>query len=258
MSLRNNVSLLLRHGLSIFDLRLVRLTTNKIRGVDPILDLKSLLQDCRNPLILDVGANDGEVMSGFLVHFPDARVIAFEPFQTCYDELATTFAHRSNVAIEQMALGSSPGTGRLNVFSASRMNSLLEMDDDSRNIMKDSFTKTTDASVAVDTLDSYCLAHGINHIDALKIDTQGYDLEVLKGAEGLLSQHRITAILLEINFIPMYAGQPRFVDIHGFLTSRDYQLVDLYNHTRPRDYIAWCDACYVSAKRQAHVSGECE
>jgi len=249
VNLRNNVSLLVRHGLSTLNLRLVRLATNKVRGIDPVLDLKSLLRHCRAPLIIDVGANDGETVADFLKHIPRARVIAFEPFQACHDELSATFADRPDVVIEPIALGSCAGIGHLNVFSGSRMNSLLEMDSDSRNIMKDSFAKTGDASVRVDTLDRYCAAHRINHVDALKIDTQGYDLEVLKGAETLLSQHRITAILLEINFIPMYAGQPRFVDIHDFLTSHDYQLVDLYNHTRPRDYIAWCDACYVSAKQ---------
>lgn len=249
MTLRNNVSLLLKHSLSTFNLRLVRLSTNKIRGVDPILDLKSLLRDCRLPVIVDVGANDGEVAADFLKHFPGARLIAFEPFAASYDELKVAFANRANVAVEQIALGSEAGTGQLNVFSGSRMNSLLEMDSDSRNIMKDSFAKTGDAAVNIDTLDRYCRARGIDHVDVLKIDTQGYDLEVLKGASELLSEHRVTAILLEINFIPMYAGQPSFVDIHNFLSSRDYQLVDLYNHTRPSQYIAWCDACYVSSKK---------
>jgi hypothetical protein len=69
---------------------------------------------------------------------------------------------------------------------------------------------------------------------------------VLKGAAKLLAAHRITTVQLEVNFVPMYAGQARFDELHEFLTSFGYRLVDFYNQLRTCGYTAWCDACYVA------------
>ena len=55
-------------------------------------------------------------------------------------------------------------------------------------------------TVQVETLDNYCQRNSISKIDLLKIDTQGYDLEVLRGAKQMLSEHRI----IEITFIDIY------------------------------------------------------
>ena len=252
MNLRNSLSLLARNCLSVVGLRLVRLSTNKVRGIDPLLDLKSILGGIQHPVIFDVGANDGEMATEFLQHFPHAKLVAFEPFHDCYELLRKIFGARPNIRIEKAALGSTSGTASLNVFSGHRMNSLLDMDQDPENIMRDKFVKTGTEQVSVDTLDEFCSRNKIDHIDALKIDTQGYDLNVLKGASRLLGEHRVKAVLLEVNFIPMYEGQPTFVDIHAFLSSLGYQLVDFYNHTRQNGYVAWCDACYFA---RGHTAG---
>ena len=126
------------------------------------------------------------------------------------------------------------------------MNSLLPLDESPDNVLGRSFEKLGTANVEVETLDYFCTRHRISGIDVLKIDTQGYDLNVLKGATAFLGFGRIGAILTEVNFISMYKGQPTFADLHGFLCSFGYRLVDLYNHARDSSYTSWCDALYVS------------
>jgi FkbM family methyltransferase len=246
MNARNSLVLLLRRLLEPLDIRIVKLTPDKVRGIDPVRDLAFLIGRKANPVVFDVGANDGETVTEFLRTFPKARVVAFEPHTACCEILARKFRDQSTVSIENVALGATHGTSELNLFSGNRMNSLLRFDDTPGNVMTNSFTSTGTVEVRVETLDAYCAEHGVEQIDILKTDTQGFDLQVLKGAAKLLAAHRITTVQLEVNFVPMYAGQARFDELHEFLTSFGYRLVDFYNQLRTGGYTAWCDACYVA------------
>ena len=74
MNVRNYLDLLLRRVLSPFGLRLVRVRPDKVRGIDPALDLTWLLRHKQNPVIFDVGANDGDFIREMLTYFPSASV----------------------------------------------------------------------------------------------------------------------------------------------------------------------------------------
>jgi hypothetical protein len=127
------------------------------------------------------------------------------------------------------------------------MNSLLTLDGDPANPMREGFTPTGTTPVQLETLDEFCGEHGFKQIDILKIDTQGYDLQVLKGATRLLAGRRVRAVVLEANFVPMYERQATFSELHELLSSHGYRLVDFYNQHRSGGYTAWCDAIYVAA-----------
>jgi Methyltransferase FkbM domain len=58
----------------------------------------------------------------------------------------------------------------------------------------------------VTTLNEFCAAHGIAHVDVLKIDTEGYDLPILQGARGLISAGRIDFVYIEFNDIMPRSG----------------------------------------------------
>lgn len=251
MNIRNTLVLFLQRVLAPLGFRVVKLTTDKVRGFDPMRDLVFLLQGKRDATIFDVGANDGETLQDFLHAFPDAQVTAFEPHTECCDILSRKFQGQSRVRVHNVALGAHRGTSSLNLFSGNRMNSLLRFDDAPDNMMSGSFLRTGAVDVRVETLDDYCDSQGIAAIDILKTDTQGYDLQVLKGATRLIESRRIKTILLEVNFVPMYQGQATFPQLHEFLTSRGYRLVDFYNQLRNDGYTAWCDACYVATNLPA-------
>ena len=96
-------------------------------------------------------------------------------------------------------------------------------------------------SVEVTTLDEYCSQRNIPAIDILKSDTQGFDLEVIKGANNLLANRRIHLIYMEITFCDMYKGLPRADEIFGFLFDHGFSLVSFYNFYYRNDLAAWCD-----------------
>lgn len=247
MNVRNTMVLLLQRLLNPFEVRIVKLNPNKVRGIDPFLDLTFLLQHKPNPIVFDVGANDGETVQEFIERFPSARVFAFEPYAACCEILDRKFRGQAAIQIQNIALGEDRGTSELNLYSGNRMNSLLRLDDGPGNVMGKSFTRAGSVKVRREALDFFCTDSGIDRIDVLKIDTQGYDLQVLKGARRLLEEKRIKTILLEVNFVPMYKRQATFSELHEFLSSFGYRFVDFYNQVRPDDYTAWCDACYVAS-----------
>ena len=99
--------------------------------------------------------------------------------------------------------------------------------------------------MAITTLDDFCRERSIPHLDFLKIDSQGYDLRILQGAREHLAGRRISFIVVEMLFAPLYSGQAYFHEIYGFLTGFGYQLVGLYAIQRsPAGAILWCDALF--------------
>jgi hypothetical protein len=94
-------------------------------------------------------------------------------------------------------------------------------------------------------LDSFCESHHVSAVAMLKIDTQGHDLVVLRGAEGLLASGKVEVILCEINFSPLYQDQPSMGDLYSFLNSMGFGLVGLYDTARDESgCLKWCDGLF--------------
>jgi FkbM family methyltransferase len=140
--------------------------------------------------IFDVGAHQGQTTQQFTSDFPVETVYAFEPAPDNYRALQRT-AEPNCVVTEQCALSSKEGSMELNLSNHSTAHS-LEAPGERRSSL----------SVVVTTIDRYCTDERIPHIDLLKIDTEGHDLEVLKGAESMLRGERISYVLAEISLDP--------------------------------------------------------
>lgn len=125
------------------------------------------------------------------------------------------------------------------------MNSLLELGKDSpwANV-------TGHQETVVDTIDSYCDRSSITHIDILKSDTQGFDYEVLRGAQGMFAQHRIRLVYMEVIFSQMYKELPRFDEIYRFLSERGLHLVSFYIMHYYDNRASWTDALFVDPEYQ--------
>jgi hypothetical protein len=109
----------------------------------------------------------------------------------------------------------------------------------------------TASQVEITTVDDYCSQHGIDRIDILKSDTEGFDLEVLKGASPLFAQHRIHLVYLEIIFGKHYKNQGRLDEIYGFLAEGGFELVSFYKNYYRNGLAKWTDAPFVDAQYNA-------
>jgi FkbM family methyltransferase len=145
--------------------------------------------------IFDVGAHLGEFLSLLLKMLPSDSysIHAFEPSRFSFEKLRGTFGQIPNITLNNCGLGKSAGRAKLFTDSeGSGMASLTRRRLDHFGI---SFSSMEDAEIQ--TLDEYCRKGQIEHIDLLKIDVEGHELDVLKGADGMLRQRRIDFVTFE-------------------------------------------------------------
>jgi FkbM family methyltransferase len=105
--------------------------------------------------------------------------------------------------------------------------------------------------VVLTTLDRWAAEADVRWVDALKLDTQGADLDILRGASGLLPGLRLLEI--EVMFNPLYEGQPLFGDLDRFLRDRGFVLWRLshlvqYGLAEARSDFAWPDRQYCDSR----------
>jgi FkbM family methyltransferase len=209
-------------------------------GRDPLQDMRKLATRSSRVVVMDVGANVGQLVLRFRSAFKDPSIHAFEPGESAFAELQRRTSAIPDVHLNHFALGAQSGSLELVENTDSSMSSLLEPGTDYWGSIKQR------RPVKEQTLDEYCAMHRVNEIDILKSDTQGFDLEVLKGANQMLTSRRVHMVFLEITFSDMYKRLPRLDDIYGFLIDRGFQLVAFYKF-HYRDYRArWTDALFVN------------
>ena len=148
-----------------------------------------------------------------------------------------------DVHLSRVAVGSSSGVQRLFENSYTDMSSFLALSTEGWGEV------TGQTDVHLITLDDYCRRAGIDRVDVLKTDTQGYDLEVLKGAERLFQARRISVVHVEVMFDDLYEGMPEFDELYRFLADRQMRLVALYNYVMRSGVAGWCDALFALPKK---------
>jgi FkbM family methyltransferase len=127
-------------------------------------------------------------------------------------------------------LGRVVGDGTLFRYGSDQTNSLFAKADGAEQFLFDSsyMGECGTVQVKMTTIDDFCKDESIGQIDLLKIDTQGYELEVLKGATRLLNSKSIGIIYTEVCFVRYYQHQPLFQDVYDYLYKQGYRLVALY------------------------------
>lgn len=195
-------------------------------------------------VIFDVGANKGHITQRYLKTFPNAVVHAFEPFEEFHSNFRRQNPDTKNVHLNSVALSDKEGEADFYLNENGDTNSLLEPTTIGANSDKACLNKGS-RKVRTMTLDKYCADMDIQHIDILKMDTQGAELFILKGAERLLKEGRIRVIYTEGYFKPQYKDQPLLYDIANYLTGFGYFLEDIYDPYYNDKFMLWCDAIFL-------------
>jgi FkbM family methyltransferase len=146
------------------------------------------------PVVFDVGANEGHWISSVLAICPAAEIHAFEPQPALAERVRATYPH---VHLNAIGLGHEPGTLELFDYAdhpGSQHASVLPGVID--NVHGGS---ARSQKVPIGTVDQYCAERRIEHIDFLKIDVEGFELNVLRGAPRMLKGGRIDVIQFEFN-----------------------------------------------------------
>ena len=190
-------------------------------GFSDVADIVTVLP--RPRVVLDVGANVGQSATRFRAAFPDARIVSFEPVERLFAHLQEKTAALS-IESHQVALGSESGVAEIFITKSPFANSLAKPQQADEVV--------TTEKVQVVTLDDFAAEFLVDDgIDLLKIDAEGFDLEVLRGAQQLLSSGRILFVLVETGFHPGDDRHPLFDEIRDFLAPYDFRLSGIYDQT---------------------------
>ncbi len=186
-------------------------------GVDCFLDIDKRFGRTAIKVAFDVGANIGQTALAYAREFPSAKIYSFEPVTASFEQLVAATRHVSRIHAYKLGMGSRPGEAVIHVNPTSTKSSI-----------KVSRPEDRSETIAIETVAGFSRANGLESIDLLKIDTEGYDLEVLAGAAPLLEQQRIHFVLSECE--PL-AGSDQFVSfaaLSGFMKNFGYRLFGVY------------------------------
>ncbi len=179
--------------------------------------LKEFIKEKNPKIIFDVGANEGFYPRQIRAYGSNAIVYSFEPVNAIYEQLRNEFKDDDRVIAEKLALSDQSGAATIYKTQNSEMNTLQ----DTHGTTLPKYDKTEEITCI--TLDEYCEKKGINHIDLLKIDVEGHDLKVLKGAEKMLRAGKVDTITFEYGLFQTFSHD--FVyDFYLFLKQFGYTL----------------------------------
>ena len=226
--------------------------------------LYKILIPNKNPIIFDVGANLGQSILLFKNHFPSSQIYSFEPIPECYKKIYDEYKNNDDVKIFNQAIAEKEGKKIFNVYSKSGQSSFFQKKTDTQWYRKNLRQEITDRNqfkleekkieVNLITLDTFCEKNGIDVIDFLKIDTQGYEEFVLQGANNLLKNNKINAIKLEMFFSKIYEKQHSFYEIEKYLHNYGYRLFGINKPGNLYDDIVFqIDAIYTLEKFQNNL-----
>ncbi len=201
------------------------------------------------PVILDIGAHKGESISRFASAFPDCKIISVEPNPELVGALTADYGDRATII--EKAVAACEGTIDLFVNEQTGTSSLLRINEESR----DSITIQDEGiaglgainkqiQVESTTIDAIARSHDLNSIELIKIDVQGAELDVLRGASRSLA---ITSVIeVEISFFDFWESSTTFRQIEEILHPAGFSLYSLpfVSQNPMNGRTDWVDAIY--------------
>lgn len=204
--------------------------TPRRKAKAPQAQLVAVLERFGVSCVLDVGANVGQYAAGLRAWGYRGRIVSFEPLADAHGALERRAAGDAGWHIApRMALGASDGAIEIERSAESDMSSILPQNTLLRRISPSSGVKGRER-VPLRRLDVAAGDHvGPSDVPFLKIDTQGYEPEVLDGAKTLLP--RLAGVQLELALVPCYEGERDFrsmIDLLGHLGFEPYLFLPGY------------------------------
>jgi FkbM family methyltransferase len=200
------------------------------------LDLNKSL-DSSGITIFDVGANKGQSIGFFKEIYPKSKVFAFEPSEKIFDSLQKFVKDNSyqDISIFQIGIGDIQGTINFYESALDETSTFVLPNDDSqylknknRILMQRSEDAFHATAAQITTLDKFILEKQIDHVDILKIDVEGFEFEVLLGAQNALSKGKIGVIQLESHTDDM--REDKYAVIHAYLLENGFTWIQEIKH----------------------------
>lgn len=196
-------------------------------------------------IIVEAGAYNGCDTVELSKTFPSSSIYAFEPVPQIFKELQEKVEGINNIYTFPLALSDSTGCAKMHISkdpskpeSPSQSSSLLAPKDHLLYAPNVSFNEILE--VPTISLDDWAESNGIDHVDLLWLDMQGYELNMLRASQRVLKQVKV--IVTEVEFVEAYEGQYLFNDVKSWLESEGFEMIEIH-------YQSWFgDAIFINRK----------
>lgn len=192
--------------------------------------LQKLFKRLEIDVVFDVGANVGQYYQ-FLRNEVgyEGLVVSFEPTPNLVRKLKEKAAREKSWVIQDIALGAENGEFEFNVMENTELNSFRQPSHEDTKLFVDLNVVREKVMVKTRELDAVYdeITQKYNKKNVyLKVDTQGFDLEVLKGASGSLI--KIPALQVEVSVVPIYQEAPTYKDIISHLEAKNFVMSGIF------------------------------
>lgn len=181
--------------------------------------------------IVDIGANKGQFALACRERFPHARIISFEPLKAPAKIFKSLFGKDNKVFLNEVAIGPQTKRTTMHVSAHEDSSSLLPIGPNQIALYPGTHEKNI-IEIDVAPLSSYLVPENIKSPAILKIDVQGFEMEVLKGCESMII--KFDYIYCECSFIELYSGQKLAYEVIEWLHQRQFNFVGIFNTSYDR------------------------
>ena len=222
---------------------MIKYLTLKVLNIFDFFHQKKIIKFLRKKgfknfnIFLDVGAHKGESINLFLKNFKIKTIYSFEASPITFKLLSDKIVFfrnkfkSSKLIIENYAIGAVEQKVLLKQLQESSSSTIRNLNVNSKYFKKKRFFLLDDKKdfffkeieIQQIKLSNYLIKNNIDNVDFLKIDTEGYEFEVLIGAKEILS--KINIILFEHHYDDMITKNYKFYDIHNFLLTNHFTQV---------------------------------
>ena len=194
-----------------------------------LLEIKKIFSNKSQISIIDVGAHKGEYILNILKNFKIKQGYCFEPNPSVFRILQNNIKNKKNIEFINFGVSNSSGKIKFNVNIESSSSSINNLNEKSNYYKKKfyllNFFNTSNVTKVIDievlTLDNFMKKKGIIQIDLLKIDTEGYEMQVLKGLQDKIK--KIKLIHFEHHFDDMIMKDYKLSNIHNYLIKNGFK-----------------------------------
>lgn len=195
-------------------------------GVAPVYEHEKLLKYLNCDSIVDVGANRGQFALVARECLPNAMIYSFEPLPAPFHKIKCLFSDDNKVKIFHCAIGQSQKNMTMHVSKSDDSSSLYPISR-TQSILYPGTEEKETVQIALEKLNNFIKAEDLQGRSLLKIDVQGYELEVMKGSEEILCD--FSYVYVECSFIELYIGQPLLYEIIKYMSDKGFGVYGAYN-----------------------------
>jgi len=200
-------------------------------------------------IILDIGGGIGASVKLFTDNFPDKKIIVFEPVEESFKAIKKRFPDNYNIEFVKAAAGNENTEKEINIAARITSSSLLPLEADPKSDVfnEEYLGQKRVEKIRIIRLDDF-LANNHDEFGILKIDVQGFEMEVLKGAAKTLK--RTDIIVLEVNNHYGYKGSAKYYEIDKYLRENNFSLYNIFPSVIDGGRLKEWDMIYMNSSAQ--------